>query len=160
MDLQMALVGGAVGLASGLITAYVAMRFRLREERAKWERDVALKYAAARAEGGAMTQSLGEQFGTYFVIVREPDQKSRKCFLMPGTRLIVGQSSSADICVAESSASRQHMAFDVRPAGVFAVDLQTANGIKVNGVPARASVKLESGDVVTIGQTNLTFVAL
>src|SRR3954466_11101991 len=97
MDIETALVGGAIGLVSGLVTAYAAMRFRLREERARWSKEVALKYAAARADEAPLASSLAEQFGTCFLIVREPGHERRKRFLLPGTRLLVGRDAKADI---------------------------------------------------------------
>jgi hypothetical protein len=63
MELQTALAGGVVGLISGVITAYVTMRFRLREERAKWQRELALRVATSRTDSGAMNDRLAEQFG-------------------------------------------------------------------------------------------------
>jgi hypothetical protein len=160
MDLGTALVGGAIGLVSGLVTAYAAMRFRLREERTKWERDLALQYANARAGGAPPARSLAEQFGRSLLIVREPGRERQKHFLLPGTRLVVGRSDSADIHIAEEAASRQHAAFETRDNGVFVVDLGTGNGTTVNGPRIGGPQHLESGDVVSIGQTLITFVVL
>ena len=160
MDLGTAFLGGAVGLVSGLVTAYAAMRFRLREERATWARELALKFAAARADAGPMASSLAEQFGTCLLIVYEPGHERQKHFMLPGTRLVVGRAETADIRIAESAASRQHMAFEVREAGVFVTDFGSGNGIWLNGARVVNSARLESGDVVAIGQTHITFVAL
>jgi len=160
MDLGTAFVGGAVGLVSGLVTAYAAMRFRLREERAKWSRELALKYAAARADAAPMASSLAEQFGTSLLVVREPGQERQKHFLLPGTRLVVGRDESVQIRIAETAASRKHTAFEVREAGVFVVDLGTVDGTWMNGARVHEAARLESGDVVTIGQTHITFVEL
>jgi FHA domain len=160
MDLGTAFVGGAVGLVSGLVTAYAAMRFRLREERTKWARELALKYAAARADAAPMASSLAEQFGTCLLIVREPGQERQKHFLLPGTRLVVGRSPRAQIQIVEESASQQHTAFEAREAGVFVVDLATLHGTLVNGRVFSQAARLESGDEVTIGQARITFVEL
>ena len=160
MDIKTALVGGAIGLMSGLITAYAAMRFRLREERARWSKDVALKYAAARADGGSLASSLAEQFGTYVLIVREPGQERQKRFLLPSTRLVVGRSGAADISISDPAASLTHSAFEARESGVFVIDLGTTRGTLSNGVRVGQPTRLESGDVVTIGETHITFVQL
>jgi hypothetical protein len=160
MDLQSILIGGIVGLVSGLITAYAAMRFRLREERDKWNKDLALKYAATHAESPTTASNLAEHFGVGVLIVHEPQQDRRKHFILPGTRLIVGRRNSAHIAIAEPMASLEHMAFEARESGVFAVDFST-NGIFVCGEHLRRDAKrLESGDVVMIGNTQITFVAL
>lgn len=158
MDIGTALVGGAIGLVSGLITAYAAMRFRLREERLRWSKELALKYAAARADGTPLASSLAEQFGTCILIVREPDRERRKHFLLAGTRLVAGSNVTADIPI--PNASRSHAAFEVRESAVFVVDLGTGNGTLVNGARVTTPTRLESGDVVTIGQTHITFVRL
>jgi hypothetical protein len=136
------------------------MRFRLREERAKWCQELALKYATARADAAPLASSLAEQFGTCLLIVREPGQERQKHFLLPGTRLVVGRSESAQIQLTETAASGKHSAFEVREAGVFVVDLGTANGTFMNGARVAEAARLESGDVVTIGQTHITFVQL
>ena len=158
MDLGTALIGGAVGLVSGLATAYAAMRFRLREERAKSARELALRYAAARVDAGPVANSLAEQFGTSLVIVNEPALERRKYFLLPGTRALVGRIKDNDIVIAEPQASRRHMAFEVREAGTFAVDL--GHGTCINGTRIAGPTLLKSGDVVTIGDTRMIFVAL
>jgi pSer/pThr/pTyr-binding forkhead associated (FHA) protein len=160
MDLGTALVGGAVGLVSGLVTAYAAMRFRLREERAKWARELALKYATARADSGAVASSIAEQFGTCLVIVNEPGQGRQKHFLLPGTRLVVGGGPNVEIRIAEKAASQRHMGFELREAGAFVVDFHTVNGTWLNGTRIVDAARLESGDVVTIGETRITFLAL
>ena len=160
MDIATALVGGGIGLISGLVTTYAAMRFRLHEERTKWSKELALKYAVARADAAPLANSLAEQFGTSLLIVREPGQERRKHFLLPGTRLVVGRSSTAQIRIADAAASRQHSAFEVREAGVFVVDFGTYNGTFMNGARIAEATRLESGDVVTIGQTPITFVQL
>lgn len=160
MDIQTALLGGVIGLVSGLITAYVAMRLRLREERSRWSREVALKYATARADGAPLASSLAEQFGTGLLIVREPGQERQKYFLLPGIRLVVGRRGSADIQIAEPAASASHTAFEARESGAFVTDLGTNSGTFKNGARVTDAMRLESGDVVTIGQTHITFVQL
>jgi hypothetical protein len=52
------------------------------------------------------------------------------------------------------------MALEARPAGVCAIDLGTADGIRVNGERVAGSSRLESGDVVTVGDARFTFVSL
>lgn len=136
------------------------MRFRLREERAKWSKELALRYATARVDAAPLANSLAEQFGTCLLIVREPGHERQKHFLMPGARLVVGRHEQADIRIAEQEASRQHSAFEVREAGVFVVDLGTDSGTFSNGVRVAEAARLESGDVVTIGQTHINFVQL
>jgi len=158
VELQTALAGGVVGLVSGLITAYVTMRFRLREERGKWQRELALRFATSRTETGAMSERLAEQFGAYVIVLREPGKERRKYFLIPGTRLVAGRDASADIPIAQGS--RRHLALEARPAGVFAIDLGTSDGIRVNGERVAGSSRLESGDVVTVGNAGFTFVSL
>jgi len=158
VEFPTALAGGVIGLIPGLITAYVAMRFRLREERAKWQRELALRFATSQTDAAAVSERLAEQFGAYVIVVREPGKERRKYFLIPGTRLVAGGDPTADIPIARGS--RRHMALEARPAGVFAIDLGTGEGIKVNGDRVSGSSRLESGDVVTVGDTDFTFVSL
>lgn len=160
MDLGTALIGGTIGLISGVITAYATMRFRLREERARWSKEVALKYTAARADGTSLANSLAEQFGTGLLIVHEPGKDRQKRFLLPGTRVVVGRQPGSDVQITDPAASRSHSAFEVRESGVFVIDLGTANGTLLNGARVAEATRLESGDVVTIGQAYITFVQI
>jgi len=160
MTLQAIVIGGLVGLISGLITTYAGMRLRLHEERAKWTREFALKYAVTRSESPATAESLAAQFGVGILIVARPNQERVKHFIPPGSRFIVGGTDRADIRVREANVSHQHMVFEARSDGVFAIDFST-NGIVVNGqVVLNDSRRLESGDVTSMGETQIIYVAL
>ena len=90
----------------------------------------------------------------------EQPQARQKHFLVPGARLVVGRSIDVDICIDENAASGHHAAFEARDTGVFLIDFLTRNGTYVNGSRVVESVQIESGDVVTIGDTQIIFVAL
>lgn len=70
--------------------------------------------------------------------------------------LVIGRSRQCDIVLADPNVSRQHA--EVRPQGTDYVifDLDSTNGIEVNGVAVRSAV-LDDGDLIGLGTTTLTF---
>lgn len=73
----------------------------------------------------------------------------------PGART-VGRSASSDIVVDDALASRVHAFLVQGPAGIEIRDNASSNGIFVNGNRV-AGALLTPGDVVTIGNTDLSF---
>ncbi len=69
---------------------------------------------------------------------------------------IVGRASQAHICIESSLISRRHMA--LRRSGVqfTCADLNSANGIYLNGVKAHSAI-LHEGDTIQLGDVVLVF---
>jgi two-component system response regulator AtoC len=82
---------------------------------------------------------------------------SSLCPLPRTGTLLVGRSPSADIQVQDSSVSRQHARVMVEDGEVHIADLDSHNGIRVNGERTLGSHALHSGDVVTLGNVTLVF---
>jgi pSer/pThr/pTyr-binding forkhead associated (FHA) protein len=160
MSITSLIISGAIGLVSGLVMAYVAMRIRLREERAKWKREIALKYVEAQSTAPTAAAMLTKEFGPGIVVVDTPGELRRKHFIPTGGRLVIGRSGDADININDPFLSRQHFAFEDRSNGVFVIDFHTHGGTILNGEPITAAVRLKTGDVLSIGDTKITFVAL
>ena len=94
------------------------------------------------------------------LIVQEPGQASCEYFIGPGPRVVVGRSDKVDIRISEIQATHQHTAFEARATGIYVIDFRTTNGTFLNGSRIAGPELLKSGDVVTIGQTRITFVGL
>lgn len=75
--------------------------------------------------------------------------------LLRGTT-VVGRGSEADIRVADTAASRQHLQLIWDGAAGIARDLGSTNGTKINGQRFREAA-LSPDTVLTIGQTSLRF---
>jgi len=72
--------------------------------------------------------------------------------------LTVGRHKDCALVVADSSVSRQHAELTITPEAVKIRDLDSRNGIKINGVP-RKSGQLQEGDRIHIGTAELQFSA-
>lgn len=77
--------------------------------------------------------------------------------LVAGPRAVLGRSGEADCPIPDPNISRRHAELRQRASGTWEiVDLQSTNGVKVNGRRV-TSARLEDGDRVTIGTTTFTF---
>jgi Protein of unknown function (DUF3662)/FHA domain len=71
-------------------------------------------------------------------------------------RVLIGRSRECDVQLADPNVSRRHAELRQEGASYWIVDLDSTNGIEVNGRKLKRS-KLESGDRVTLGSTEITF---
>jgi hypothetical protein len=71
-------------------------------------------------------------------------------------RVVIGRSKDCDIQISDPNASRRHAELRQEGAAYWLIDLDSTNGSNVNGHRTARS-KLESGDVITIGSTELLF---
>jgi hypothetical protein len=70
---------------------------------------------------------------------------------------IIGRGDAAHISVSAGLVSRRHVRLMNRDGRVSAEDLQSRNGVFVNGERLVGSVLLEDGDTLLVGTTELTF---
>ncbi|WP_250505465.1 FhaA domain-containing protein [Bowdeniella massiliensis] len=77
-------------------------------------------------------------------------------YLLTGPVTVIGRGSEADIVVDDTGVSRKHLELRVTPRGVIATDLNSTNGLYVEGhkVPAATLV---DGNTLTIGRTRILF---
>ncbi len=71
-------------------------------------------------------------------------------------RTVIGRSKECDIQVVDPNISRRHAELRQEGTAYWLVDLDSTNGIIVNGRRLKRA-KLESGDKVTLGSTELVF---
>jgi hypothetical protein len=71
-------------------------------------------------------------------------------------RVVIGRSKECDIQLADPNVSRRHAELRQEGSSYWLVDLDSTNGSAVNG-HRTARAKLESGDTITIGSTDLLF---
>jgi hypothetical protein len=71
-------------------------------------------------------------------------------------RVLIGRSRECDVQLADPNVSRRHAELRQEGASYWIVDLDSTNGIEVNGRKLKRS-KLEDGDRVTMGSTELLF---
>jgi FhaA, N-terminal domain/FHA domain len=73
-------------------------------------------------------------------------------------RMVVGRSRECDIRLTDPNVSRKHAEFRNENGSYWVIDLDSTNGIEVNGRRVQRA-KLGNGDVIAMGSTELTFVA-
>ena len=83
------------------------------------------------------------------------DGRGQRELLLVGT-MLVGRSTDCEISHADPRLSRRHAEISVTADGVLVRDLQSRNGIRVNGQPVHEAV-LQPGDTVQIAHLELTF---
>jgi hypothetical protein len=71
-------------------------------------------------------------------------------------RSTIGRSKDCDVQIADPNISRRHAELSQEGATYWIVDLDSTNGLEVNGKRTRRA-KLGDGDVVKLGSTELTF---
>jgi hypothetical protein len=71
-------------------------------------------------------------------------------------RVVIGRSRDCDIQLADANVSRRHAELRQEGASYWIVDLGSTNGLEVNGKRVKRA-KLDSGDTITLGSTELTF---
>ncbi len=71
-------------------------------------------------------------------------------------RIVIGRSKECDVQLTDPNASRRHAELRQEGSAYWLIDLDSTNGSQVNG-RRTARAKLESGDVITIGSTDLHF---
>jgi hypothetical protein len=75
---------------------------------------------------------------------------------LDGTRVTIGRSKDCDIQLADANVSRRHAEVRQEGAAYWAVDLDSTNGMEVNGRRQKRA-KLRQGDRITLGSTELVF---
>jgi hypothetical protein len=71
-------------------------------------------------------------------------------------RVLLGRSRECDIQVEDPNVSRRHAELRQEGPSYWIVDLDSTNGIEVNGKRVKRA-KLEPGDMFTVGSTEITF---
>jgi pSer/pThr/pTyr-binding forkhead associated (FHA) protein len=70
--------------------------------------------------------------------------------------VVLGRSRECDIQIEDANVSRRHAELRQEGTAYWIVDLDSTNGIEVNGRRVKRA-KLEPGDSFTIGETDVTF---
>jgi pSer/pThr/pTyr-binding forkhead associated (FHA) protein len=148
MNLETIIISAVVGIITSVITSYITTRLRMREEKDKWRREFALKYAEAQAKDNQNAQRMAVQFAIG-VLIKNPETVEReRIFVPPYCRLIAGRSPDNSVVIDDPVISRHHCAFDADDTDVYVEDLGSPNGIIFNRERLDGRRKLETGDIV------------
>ena len=75
----------------------------------------------------------------------------------PGAVLHIGRHQSNDVVVNDKKVSRQHAVIRYENGQFMLYDLQSTNGVGVNGVMTHNPVPLKNNDLVTVGSHEFIF---
>lgn len=102
--------------------------------------------AAARDGGPRLTCSAGPRAGEEFEL------ESAEAW-------VIGRSTDVSISIPDTSVSRRHSSIHLKDGRWMVEDLGSGNGTLVNGAAISAETPLAHGDVLNLGDTELTFLA-
>ncbi len=91
----------------------------------------------------------------YTLHIKPPQGRASKVPLPDRGSVSIGRGSGADIKVADGQVSREHLRFECSPSGIDVIDLGSRNGTLLNGRRIERPVRLNPGDVVAAGGTEL-----
>jgi pSer/pThr/pTyr-binding forkhead associated (FHA) protein len=92
------------------------------------------------------------------VVVESPALEPGRVEELDSAPLTVGRGPANDLALAaDDYASAQHARFEPRRDGVWIVDAGSTNGTFLNGVRLEEPRRLEAGDVVRVGATDLRY---
>ena len=80
----------------------------------------------------------------------------RRKHLLLSSETIIGRGVMADIIIESPDLSRRHLKVTVTPTEVRCVDLDSANGVFLNGLKIHSAV-LRDGDVIQLGRVVFSF---
>ena len=81
---------------------------------------------------------------------------ARKVVLRRG-HLTIGRDAQCDLTISDGSVSRRHARFDVTTSAAYLEDLNSKNGVQVNGQRLTSKQALSDGAVVLLGGVLATF---
>jgi hypothetical protein len=120
-----------------------------REEAAQGDLGATMVYSAARPD--QPEPAAPDRAETRALLMRDG-----KTFVIDRPRAVIGRSSRCDFVVDDPNVSRRHAELQRRGSDWYVVDLDSTNGVSVNGERAR-STRLAPGDEIALGTARLRF---
>ena len=157
MNITTIIISAAVGIITSAITAYLTTRLKMREEKDKWRREFAIRFAEAQATDNGRAQKMAVQVAIG-VLIKNPEAEDRERIFIPANcRLIAGRASDNAIPLDDLRVSRHTCSFDADDENVFIEILGSQSTIFVNGEPLTGKRKLETDDMIIVGSTSFRF---
>jgi pSer/pThr/pTyr-binding forkhead associated (FHA) protein len=157
MSLETIITTALIGVVTSAITAYITTRFKIREERDKWRREFAFKFAEAQVKDSVTAQKMAAQFAIGVVIKNPETAEREKIFVAPNCRLVVGSAPDCAVVLDDRRVSRVQFAFWADDSDVFIEGLGGTNQTFLNGELISGRHKLKSDDLIKAGDTELRF---
>ncbi len=125
-----------------------------REKEAPSQDSMILTPAAAAAAG--LGRGAAKRRSVWLVVQRSPSLEDGGEFPLNSAPLTVGRGGQNDLVLTgDEFASARHARIEVRGDGVWVQDLESTNGTYVNGSRIAGAQRLDPGDVLRVGETDL-----
>ena len=89
------------------------------------------------------------------MVLNNPDGPEQE-YSLAKTRISLGRANTNDIILTDGRVSRNHTLLECGPQGVTIVDLNSANGTRLNGVRIERA-RLSPGDTINLGSQQFKF---
>jgi hypothetical protein len=124
------------------------------ERQAPSQDSMILTPAAAAAAG--LGRGKSTRMSVRLVVRRSPSLEVGDEFQLNSAPLTVGRGGQNDLVLAgDEFASARHARVEVRGDGAWVQDLESTNGTFVNGARVAGGQRLDAGDVLRVGETDL-----
>ena len=124
------------------------------ERQAPSQDSMILSPAAAAAAG--LGRGKSTRMSVRLVVRRSPSLEVGDEFQLNSAPLTVGRGGQNDLVLAgDEFASSRHARIEVRGDGAWVQDLESTNGTFVNGSRVAGAQRLDTGDVLRVGETDL-----
>jgi hypothetical protein len=125
-----------------------------RERQAPSQDSMILTPAAAAAAG--LGRAATRRTSVRLVVQRSPSLEEGGEFQLNSAPVTVGRGGQNDLVLdGDEFASARHARIEVRGDGAWVQDLDSTNGTYVNGRRVAGAQRLDAGDVLRVGETDL-----
>jgi hypothetical protein len=126
-----------------------------REQQAASQDSMILTPGAAAAAGLGRGRAATRR-SLCLVVQRSPSLEEGNAFPIDSAPVTVGRGGQNDLVLdGDEFASARHARIEARGDGVWVQDLDSTNGTYVNGARVAGAQRLDAGDVVRVGETDL-----
>jgi hypothetical protein len=127
-----------------------------RERPAPSQDSMILTPGAASAAGLGRGRRASQRKSLRLVVQRSPSLEEGGAFPIDSAPVTVGRGGQNDLVLdGDEFASARHARIESRGDGVWVQDLDSTNGTYVNGARVAGAQRLDAGDVVRVGETDL-----
>lgn len=121
------------------------------DEASQGDLGATMVYSAARLRQEARAAEVAEKPLTRALLITNGKQ-----FVIDRPRAVVGRSQRCDYVLADPNVSRRHFELQLRGRDWYLIDLDSTNGVSINGRRV-ASSQLSPGDEIVVGSSSLRF---
>jgi len=126
-----------------------------REQKQELSQDSMILTPAAAAKAG-LGRGAPKRKSVRLVVRRSPSLEEGAAFPLNSAPLTVGRGGQNDLVLeGDEIASSRHARIEVRGDGAWVQDLESTNGTFVNGSRVAGAQRLDAGDMLRVGETDL-----